>query len=108
MKIAVTKNWFPILTWTVAIVVAVSSLYTSFKVSDAELINRVTALEEEAEADDAAAQTLLPRFFVLEQKVDNILQTIKDNKDDRNQDTQEIKAAQLRLEQKVDTLLLQQ
>lgn len=95
------------LTWSVAIIVSVSSLYTSFKVSNAELVNRVKALEDEQKSDDANAQTLLPRFFVLEQKVDNILQTIKDSKEDRQQTDEEIKQNQLRLEQKVDRLILE-
>lgn len=107
-QLAVLKtNWFPILAWTVGLIFAATNIWTSMQVSNSELVNRVKALELEQQSDDAAGATLLPRFFVLEQKVDSILQTIKDNKDDRQEDTKEIKAAQLRLEQKVDTLLLQ-
>ena len=67
-----------------------------------EVIEKVQA------SDDEASAVLLPRFYVVEQKVDQILETIKTNSEDRKATDDEIKATQLRVEEKVDKLLLNQ
>lgn len=103
-----TKNWFPIFVWVMGLIFAGSNIYTATKVTNAELVKRVEAVEKEQKTDDEAAAVLLPRFYVVETKVDQIMETLVDNADDRKQADEEIKASQLRLEQKVDTLLLNQ
>lgn len=102
------KNWFPIFVWVMGILFAASNIYTASKVSTAELVKRVDAIEAEQASDDEAGAILLPRFYVVEQKVDQILESIKQGTEDRKATDAEIKATQLRVEEKVDKLLLNQ
>lgn len=103
-----TKNWFAILVWVVGLIFAGTNVYTASKVSNAELVKRVEAIESEQSSDDEAAAVLLPRFYVVETKVDNILSQMKANLQDRKDADEEIKASQLRMEEKIDKILLNQ
>lgn len=103
-----TKHWFPIFVWVMGIIFAGSNIYTASKVSNAELVKRVEAVEAEQTSDNENGAVLLPRFYVIETRVEQILESVKQSTEDRKRSDEELKAAQLRLEQKVDTLLLNQ
>lgn len=104
----IKKNWLAIFIWVMGLIFAGTNLYTSFRVSDAELVKRVEAVEKEQASDNEAASTLLPRFYVLETKVEQIYSLVNKESQERDKDVMEIKQSQVRLEDKIDKLLLKE